>query len=73
MIDLNSCGGNNYSMAKSKKPGRPKAVHPLKYRTVRVSDPDWDSWDEAAKRAGYEKLSAWIRDVLNRAAKRGKR
>lgn len=55
-------------MAK-KKIGRPPAEDPLKPRGIRATDGEWKSYHDAAK-AQDMKLNAWIRRVLNRAARR---
>ena len=56
---------------KRKRPvGRPKKTEGKAHnRTVRVTDEDWQLWHEASY-VQEESLSAWMRQVLNRAAKR---
>ena len=51
--------------------GRPKVDEPLKSRTIRVSDADWDAWASAAASSG-KNHNQWLRDVCNRSAKRAK-
>jgi hypothetical protein len=45
---------------------------PAKYLTVRASDAEREAYKEAAERAGAP-LSEWVRDRLNKAAKRESR
>ena len=52
--------------------GRPKLDPdgaPSKFLTIRTAEGEHDAYKAAAKRAGVS-LSDWVRDLLNRAAKR---
>jgi len=52
--------------------GRPRldpSGPPAKFLTIRASDGERESYRQAAKRAG-QPLSEWIRERLNKAAKR---
>lgn len=51
--------------------GRPplNATGTAKFLTIRASENEREAYREAAERAG-KPLSEWIRDLLNRAAKR---
>jgi hypothetical protein len=46
--------------------GRPKVAAPLKKRMIRATDDEWDSW----MLASGNNRSLWIRETLDRAAKR---
>jgi hypothetical protein len=53
--------------------GRPKLDPegaPSKYLTIRVAGGEYEAYQQAAERA-ESTLSSWIRDRLNRAARRG--
>jgi predicted HicB family RNase H-like nuclease len=52
--------------------GRPKLDPegaPSKFLTIRTAEGEQDAYRDAAKRAGVS-LSEWVRDKLNRAARR---
>jgi hypothetical protein len=49
-------------------PGRP-ATGKQPHRSIRASDEDWNNWQTAAEHNG-QSLAAWMRDILNRAARR---
>lgn len=38
-------------------------------RSIRIAEPEWQGYKRAAKRAG-KSLSAWMRETLDKAAKR---
>lgn len=49
------------------KRGRPKIAKPKRFRGLMCTDEEWETWQRVA---GARKVSAWIRDLANRAAKR---
>jgi len=55
-----------------KKPGRPKGKGKDPMRALRVPDAEWQRWGELADARGLTR-SRWMRNVLNRAAKRALR
>lgn len=53
----------------SAKIGRPPTTGGIKMRSIRVPDDEWNEWIDAADKQNRA-LGQWIRDMLNRAAKR---
>jgi hypothetical protein len=62
------CSDYNCGM-KKKKPGRPKTENPADERVfIRVRPDQFAAWTAAAGRAGRS-LSAWLKQIADRAAK----
>lgn len=69
------CGMVKTAHHKQDKPGRPPVSEGLgpqektPIHNLRVSDAEWGRWKAAADSLGLS-LSAWLRDLANKAAKR---
>jgi hypothetical protein len=54
---------------KKKKPGPPKGKGKDPMHSLRVPNEEWEHWQTVAESEGLS-LTAWMRKILNRAAKR---
>ena len=61
--------GKPFSMEKRGRPKLDPAGGPSKFLTIRTAEGEQDAYRQAAERAGVP-LSAWVRERLNKAAKR---